>query len=260
MTICIAAVCNNYVGGVAGVKRMIYCTDWRVSSQLGSAETQHKQAWLAGNKFVCLTAGDPSEITVVVDFLRAKFEDAGTIDETNIADLVKQSVLARRVQRRNALAQSRFGMDHDETLRIGKDKLPQEHFMRYLDLAAAVKIDSEFIVAGFGESDDFIVETNRDCDVVMAGDFACIGEGEFLARASLIHREIKNITPFNLALYYVYEAKKAAERVNSVGKSTLITVLHEDGKQFRVKQDREGELERDGFRQSRLGIPLLGEI
>jgi hypothetical protein len=115
VTICIAAACNH---AREGGRKIILCTDWRVGSFLGSAETKHKQEQdYVARGFHCPIAGDPREVDVV------------------------------------------------------------------------------------------------------------IGEGEFLARASLLRREMSNIRDFGAALYEVYEAKKAAERVGSVGPSTLISVL-----------------------------------
>ncbi len=61
MTICIAAACNSsHEGGT----KIILCTDWQQSSQIGSAETLHKQSWLPG-EWVCLTAGETTDINAV---------------------------------------------------------------------------------------------------------------------------------------------------------------------------------------------------
>ena len=120
-------------------------------------------------------------------------------------------------------------MTHAEVLQFGRERLPTSHFVKYLDDAAKIGLDTEFIVTGFGQGgDDFIVEVRQNT-VSMPDAFACIGEGEFLARSSLLHRGMSTIRRFGAALYEVYEAKKAAERVNSVGKYTLLSVLHEDG-------------------------------
>ena len=240
VTICIAAMCND---GHPDGKCLICCTDWRATSELGTTDMFHKQAPLF-HGFVCLLAGDTSEATLVSRLMKAKFMAANSVDETNVVDLVKQSLYARRAQRRNALAQQRFGIDHDEILKIGKDKLPPEHLSRYLDMAATIRLESEFVVAGMTQNDDFILETTSACDVVMPSNFGCAGEGEFLARSSLLHREIDHLTPVDTALYYVFEAKKAAERVKSVGTTTLLTLLYKDGRDLRVRFDKMEELDR----------------
>ena len=59
--------------------------------------------------------------------------------------------------------------------------------------------------------------------------FACVGEGSYLAHASLMRRNYIDVKAFGEALYLVFEAKKAAEAVNSVGPDTLISVMSIDG-------------------------------
>ena len=55
-----------------------------------------------------------------------------------------------------------------------------------------------------------------------------IGEGRYLAESALMHREQDESTSLNLTLYNVHEAKKYAERVASVGKTTTMVVLWPD--------------------------------
>ena len=85
MTVSIAAACHR--GERDGGPKIILCTDWRESGLLGSSETAHKQPWLPAN-WRCLTAGETSEINVIVPMLRKAFHDAGTIDETNVGSIV----------------------------------------------------------------------------------------------------------------------------------------------------------------------------
>jgi 20S proteasome alpha/beta subunit len=228
MTVGIVAICNTGLPGGQSDERIVICTDWRISTQLGSSDTLYKLASVTPH-FRCVFAGDPSEAKAVISRLQRIFRAAEVVDETNILTLVRSALYEQRAEKRNALAQTRYGMDHDDVLKVGKERLPSENFARYLDAAAAVRLDTEFIVAGFGDSDNYIVETDFACKVGFSGDFACIGDGEHLARASLIARRLQDITLLNNALYYIYEAKKAAERVNSVGRSTLLTVLTNDG-------------------------------
>jgi hypothetical protein len=255
VTICIAACCNY---SREGGKKIILCTDWQVSSYLGSAETKHKQEWI-GKGFHCLIAGDPREADSVIAIMKQNFQGAGVVDETNIRPLVEKSFYARLKERRDALAQARFSMSHAEILQYGKDRLPSGHFVKYLDDAAKIGLDIELIVAGFAAGDNVIVEIDRNT-VSMPDVFSCIGEGAFLARASLLRRELTDVVEFGRALYEVYEAKRAAERVNSVGKRTLISVVEEDGnrKSFILnKMDYlEAQYAQYGPKETPLTLPL----
>jgi len=88
------------------------------------------------------------------------------------------------------------------------------------------------------------LQTDEACNVVMPENYACIGEGKYLARASLIPRRLQSITLLHTAVYCVYEAKKSAERVNSVGGGTLVTILHKDGKDFTIRPPKLVELDK----------------
>ena len=240
VSICIAAICNHT--GEGG-KKIVLCTDWRVSGFLGGAEIRHKQNFIARG-FHCLIAGDPREVDAVRLGMKAKFKAAKSINETNLRTLVQEAFYERLAERRNSLAQARFSMTHSDVLQFGKDRLPTEHYIRYLDDSAKIGFDIEFLVTGFGEnSDDIIVEARQNI-ISMPDTFACIGEGEFLARASLLRREISSVTELGKALYIVFEAKKAAERVGSVGQKTLLSVIGEDGQRHSIRPVRQEFLEK----------------
>jgi hypothetical protein len=253
VTICIAVGCNH---SRDGGKKLVLCTDWRVSSFLGSADIRHKQNFIARG-FHCLIAGDPREVDIVMLGMREKFKAPDSINETNLRPLVEEAFYERLKERRNGLAQARFSMSHADVIQFGKERLPAEHYIRYLDDSAKIGLDTQFLVTGFGEgSDDLIVEVRQN-EVSMPDSFACIGEGEFLARASLLRREINFVSKLGDALYAVYEAKKAAERVGSVGKNTLISVIGEDGDRHSIPPPRQGFLEK---LYAEYGPKRIGEI
>lgn len=253
VTICIAAICNH---SRDGGKKIVLCTDWRVSSFLGSADIRHKQRFIA-NGFHCLIAGDPREVDAVILGMRGKFGAAGSINETNLRPLVEEAFYERLKERRNGLAQARFSMSHSEVLQFGKERLPTEHYIRYLDDSAKIGLDTQFLVTGFGEDNDDLIVEARQNDVSMPDSFACIGEGEFLARASLLRRELSFVTKLGEAIYAVFEAKKAAERVGSVGKNTLLSVIGEDGERQSIAPNRQGFLDK---LYENLGPKPIGEI
>jgi 20S proteasome alpha/beta subunit len=95
----------------------------------------------------------------------------------------------------------------------------------------------EIIVAGFHNGDDFIIQTNTRGELSYPNHFACVGEGSYLAHASLMRRGFTSVHDFGLALYEIYEAKKAAEAVNSVGRSTLLSLIESDGRKRSFKLD-----------------------
>jgi hypothetical protein len=76
-----------------------------------------------------------------------------------------------------------------------------------------------------------------------------------------MRREFSSVRYFGSALYEVYEAKKAAESVTSVGPGTLLSVLESDGRRRTFKLD---EIEKflDGLYQKYgpRDVPLLMDV
>jgi hypothetical protein len=124
-----------------------------------------------------------------------------------------------------------------------------------------LRLTAEFIVAGFYNEDELLIQTNDRAELSYPNHFACIGEGSFLAQASLMRREFSSVSDFGPGLYEVYEAKKAAESVTSVGPGTLLSVLESDGSRRSFKLD-ESEKFLDGLYQ-KYGpkhVPLLMDV
>jgi hypothetical protein len=234
MTICIAAVCNRSREGGA---KIILCSDWRETHPFtGAADTVHKQPWLPEN-WVCLTAGQTAEINAVIPLLRKAFHDAGTVDETNVGPLVIGCLRSRLDEKRDALSYARFSKPYREIYDSGKEKLPSSDFSRFVSDISEVRIDAEFIIAGICNDDDFLLKTNSRAEPSYPNHLACIGDGAFLADASLRRRSLGSTRDFGPALYEVYEAKKAAESLPTVGNSTLVSVLEIGRKRsFRIDE------------------------
>jgi hypothetical protein len=257
MTICIAAGCN---GSREGGTKIILCTDWRVSGPLGSAETAHKQPSLPKG-WVCLTAGDPREINAIIPLFWNAFEQADVVDETNVGRLIEECLRTRLAQKRDALSHSRFSKPYKEVYDTGKEKLPLLDFSTFVADISAVHLDAEFIITGFYNEDEFLIQTNQRGELSYPNHFACIGEGSYLAHASLMRREFSSVRDFGPALYEIYEAKKAAESVTSVGPGTLLSVIESDGSKRAFNLDKVEEF-LDGLYQKYgpKDVPLLMDV
>lgn len=97
-----------------------------------------------------------------------------------------------------------------------------------MDYISRIKLDTELIIAGFVEGMATIVETDEKCGALIREHFSTIGEGRYLAHSVLLHRAHEDHNHLGTTLYQIFEAKRYAERVRSVGKQTSITVLAQD--------------------------------
>ena len=75
-----------------------------------------------------------------------------------------------------------------------------------------------------------IVQVNGDHGVSIKEDFAVAGSGSYLAQYGLLHRQHYDVQTLDRTIYCVYEAKKYAERVSSVGKITYFVVIQPSSK------------------------------
>lgn len=238
VTTCIAAVCNT----IQKPPRIILCTDWQASGPIGISDTAYKQPAL-GKGWHCLTAGSENEINSLIFLLEKNFGAAKKIDETNIVLLVKESLAERKREKANEHTIGKFGLSYSDFLDIGKNKLPDSIFRTTIEAIEKITLGASLIIVGFVETDNFIIETTKYCEVRLPTDFSTIGEGAILAASSLYQREYWDIHPLGKALYCVYEAKKNSERVASVGESTLISILGEDGRSHSLKKEGHEHLE-----------------
>jgi 20S proteasome alpha/beta subunit len=222
LTICIAAVCELYRNSM-----VVLCTDRKASSSLGSTETAYKDRPI-GKNLVGLYAGDESGIIALHALLKKHMRPVADLDETNVKVQVAAALDARKRDLVERLVQGRFAFSYDEFLKHGKERLTQNWFARTEDDIAQITLEADCILAGFIADFPLIVTTDRSSNIRIQDHFASIGEGGYLADSVLLHRgqnETKNIGE---TLYNVYEAKRYAERVGSVGPTTTIAILHQD--------------------------------
>jgi hypothetical protein len=226
MTICIAAVCDENTDD----RKIILCTDRKISSALGSAETSLKSRTLGLESWRCLTSGSDIDILCTLRLLQNIFRDENNIDETNVLALVRAALNNRKRDKAEELIQGKFGISYMEFLEHGKNRLPDDIFRAVAFEVEQTALDAEFIIVGYGYGYPLLVKTDTNCRASIKEHFAVAGEGAYLAQAALLSRAHNHLMPFGRALYSVFEAKKFSEGAPSVGKSTSITVLHSDGR------------------------------
>jgi 20S proteasome alpha/beta subunit len=217
-----------------GNYRIVLCTDWRVSGPLGSAETKLKLRALPRGWY-CLTAGTESEINCIVPKLREELSTASEVNETNITSLVRNVLNNRKKEKIDEFIRGRYGISYDDFLGFGKEKFPTDVHREAILSLSEINIDCSLIVAGFCSGFPMIVETTDKCRVLVREDFATIGEGSYLAQSVLLQRRHIDTKELGLTIYTVYEAKKYAEEVSSVGKQTTVAVIYPDDPRLDIK-------------------------
>ena len=221
LTICIAAACIE--DGDINKRRIVQCTDSLVSNALGSAETMMKQTPI-GHNFQMLPSGTAPEASAMRRLLKKHFGSAEGIDETNVLVLVKSAIHERKREIVESFVQNRYALSYDELIRFGKEKIPIEQFNNTFIKISGLTPEIEFLVTGFDQyGQPIIIVAGRGEEPFITEGFGVVGSGLYLASSALLQREVDYIWPLNKTVYAVWEAKKYAERVKTVGKATTLT-------------------------------------
>ena|SRR6266481_2689188 len=83
---------------------------------------------------------------------------------------------------------------------------------------------AELIVVGYLSGSPRIFKVSGDL-VWSCDDFAVIGSGTYIAESTLSIRGQSSFTNLETTIYSVYEAKRMAENVLTVGKKTILFIL-----------------------------------
>lgn len=227
MTVCIATTCDLGTGD----PKIILCSDWLTSGALGRAETKFKQRILHKNWNLLMAGAESDMNSLATSFRGAFLRHKPSIDETNVVQIVRDCLFARKKEKADELIRGRHAISYDDLLNFGKEKLPADIFREAIASVRDLDLGAEFIIAGFADGFPIIIETDVHGSAKIREDFAVIGEGCHLAQSVLLHRQHSDLKPLSNALYIAYEAKKYAEGASSVGANTMLAILTKDGKQ-----------------------------
>jgi hypothetical protein len=233
VTVCIAAACQTDSGDNA----IVLCTDWKTGSALGSAETALKQRAL-GKGWHCLLSGYESDMISLYNHVKNHVSKADTIDETNITGIIRDAIFDRKKEKIAEYLGGKYAISYSDFLQIGKERLPNEAFRDTMQEIAAISLKAEFVIAGFDGPFPILCQTTESGTVSIRDDFAIAGEGGFLATAALLQREQIGVKSVTETLYNVYEAKKFAQRVPSVGDATTLGILTSAGRKHVSQEGR----------------------
>jgi hypothetical protein len=218
MTVCIAAICSD-----DGEDKIVSCTDLLVSAGVGSAETGQKDHYLA-HGWSCLCAGVETEYMELIRLYRAQFKNPDALKPENIDFSMKEPLYKRKAELADEFTRSRYAISYDDFLKHGKQRFPDAIYFEVLQHINRIELDAELIIMGFIDGSPEIYYTSRDGKARAANNFATIGEGEYLASSVLLRRAQDSIDSLEVTLYNVYEAKRYAESVRSVGEYTNMAI------------------------------------
>ncbi|MBY0561563.1 hypothetical protein [Hyphomicrobium sp.] len=242
MTVCIALVAG---GGRHG--KIVTCYDTLASSSLGTKSIMLKDR-AVGFDWRCLTAGNEEEINAFVPLLSASMMQAKELDEVTAVPLIQDVLKKRKTQLADELTLSKWGLSFQE-FRQSRAQFPDQIYQQHFDEVQRLPLRAEFIVTGFQKTKGvsygpMMIVVRSDWSVSIQEDFCAIGEGSYLATASLMRRHYSDVKAINFGIYCAYEAKKYAESVPSVGTTTGLAIYSSDGPDKTINSGGFAELDK----------------
>ena len=232
MTVCIGALCTDGQDSA-----IVLCSDGKASNALGSNDMTIKIRAL-NKSWYCLTAGGEDEITHLVRLIKAEMAKLSEINETNILPAIKEAVRARKEEKSDDICSSKWGMNFRD-FRKERASFPDDDYRATMSTIERLEIEADLIVAGFvDKSFPYLIQVNNG-GAIIRDDYAVSGEGAYLAQSVFLHRQHIEGRGLWRTLYTAYEAKRYAERVPSVGRRTMLAVLHPRGISFATAAGRE---------------------
>lgn len=227
MTVCIAAGCS-----IRNHPAVVLCHDWQGTVQtVGSSDSVDKQRYL-GNGWIGLIAGEiahAEELTAVIE---------GSLPELPSLDVVvrifREKVFDYRERLLDQHLRGSCGIGFDRFINDGTKIYPESVFKEIHRGLLDVQVGVELIVSGFVQETDSEGEYQSPCimqvcssptgqlEVSVQDSYSCIGEGASSAQASLLFREHDRLDGLQKTTYAVFEAKRMAEIIPTVGPSTSI--------------------------------------
>ena len=223
MTVCIAAACQ-----LNGEPHIVLCSDWQEGSVLGTAEVSFKQISI-GQGWTVMAAGDSTEINALRNLYGNHILGATSIDKTNVVSVMQAPLHDRKRQKIEQLIQGRVGISYDDFLQFGRERLSETVFLGVSDDIDRMTLGADVIMAGFIDEFPWILSGRANGTIEIHENFTSIGEGSYLAQSSLMQRNCVDIMELPEMTYLVYEAKRNAESVASVGRSTTLQVQGANG-------------------------------
>ena len=227
MTLCIAAACQYRNRPI-----IVTCTDWRVTTNYGSANNTDKMRWIKKPNWVALTAGNKVMADALVRTCRAAVAPE-TLTEDTILPILERVARKLLVARKDAYVFATLGVTYADFLNRKRTQFPESVVSATFSEIRKMRIEASLIVAGFVPKGrtvkPLICKIDVNGDVSISEHFACSGEGQKVATPMLLRREYNSSVSLMDAAYRLYEAKTLAEVYSSVSEDTSVDILYPNG-------------------------------
>jgi hypothetical protein len=229
MTVCIAAICDRIVEADGKIIRpkIVLCADRLVSAGIQYEGGQSKIRKLTENCFVLQSSEDSTLSDLVLENVQAKLaSNSNIVKIKDIAKVISDECVALREETLRREVLSNYNLikvvlnEKAENLAgIAAQAIQEYAYPQFDFLVAGIELPAEACIYTVNQNGE--VRPQHD-----SNGFATIGGGGGMAFLELTKYTYAREVPMVEALPRVYFAKKAAERVQGVGRWTDLLVLY----------------------------------
>jgi ATP-dependent protease HslVU (ClpYQ) peptidase subunit len=218
MTVCIAAHCEHG----KGASKVVCAVDGKLSHPLAGADVDAPKM-LFGNDFIFMFAGQLSNSDLIMDGIRENF------GKEPVKALVRNAYRKRMAQWSADRYLLQYDLDMSEFVKKGREMFGEE---RFGEISRTIEQDTanfqeQVLVVGWEDARKIpiLFSMTRDGLASHALDgVAAIGSGADVAMSTMLVLQQTRFMTLEETIYSVAAAKFAAERCDSVGKTTTMCV------------------------------------
>ena len=185
MTLCIAALCSQ-----GGNPRIVISTDWKMESEIATAEIQDKLYWIRED-WPVLLAGTFTRAFQLKETYRSFIDRSqlqlATMLRSEFMEFLRQPLILYKHRLADEFIGGRLGIPYDVFL-ANRGWFPETTYTELLTSVRRLLLDCQLLMPMFLFGDAYLWRINDEA-LEYCDNFAAIGTGMHIAEASLCQRK-----------------------------------------------------------------------
>lgn len=225
MTVCIAAICRWVQGPT-----VLTVSDRQLTAGDVAFQPPHTKVFTLSPSLLVLVAGDPLAQLELCRLAKIELQAKGINEVGAAASVYAQLFRAYRRNRNEEKYLAPLGLDLEQFISRQRDLNPETASQLYRDMLAS-DWDAQALIVGVDGTGAHIYLIDQPGTAVCQDGigFAAIGEGYWHAQSEFMFARYDFTWPYPNALLLAYAAKRRAEAAASVGSSTDLFAVTEEG-------------------------------
>jgi len=224
MTVCIAAICEKGKKAIVVSDRMITAADTEFEQEMPKIEKLTECC-------AAVSAGTALARTEIFDSVIDEISKITSPKIAEVTECVKSHFVKLRIRRAEEESFKPLGITVEEFLKRQKD-FDDSIVMRLTRSLEQARLHLRIIIVGVDKAGAHIyyIRDPGTSEVFDSIGYCAIGSGDRHAEGSLIDNDYTTSWPLKRALYFVYEAKRRAEKAPGVGQKFTDIVTVSEGR------------------------------